>query len=383
VIQVNVLLLLAAVFALFIAADILTAKLFKVKRTAPRNVSLCALCVLALSAGIGGAALLARSADTTARTLYNAYSYLLDGDIDKAAENASRAQSPHSDVILLLADGWRGHYASVFINADDLKNSGSLNEDLFAQVDSIYRLARQMTGLDGAALTDGEAGSRLTDIAKNCFSLLEISEKSEVEFLSGFRRERMLNSENYYEVDPQILGEMLLQASNDRELLRYSVKYFNAAGGLDTAEENARRLLDADRSAENIVLYTDVIAQKLLNNVSIMDYDENDSEIASLLKRAEDAEEASDSYDEGNPRRKDSLARAEDYRRQANGVKARRIINWLTAQSPLFGDKSGVIALQLSKLYDASGDDAKAREILMELLKQADGLSDGSPIKSA
>lgn len=379
----NVFLLLIAVFAIFIAVDILSAKLLNVKRTALRNVSLAVMCVLAIASGIGGGLLLARNVDSTAKTLYNAYSYLIEGNIDKATENAEKVQDPHTDIISLLGDCWRENYASAFINADDLKASGRLNEKLIEQVDKIYTLSRQMLGLKGNPLPDDEAHKELQDIAESCFALLKISEKSEVEFLSGFKRDSMLNNDNYSEIDARKLSKMLLKTPNDKELLRYSVKYYNAMGELDTAEENARKLLKSDKSVDNIVLYTDVIAQKLINDISITTYDDSDKEVAALLEKAEDAKDAAEKYEEGNPRRNENLAKAEEYRNQANGIKAKRIINWLNAQMPMFGDRSGVIELQLSKLYSASGNESKAREILLDLIKHKDKISDNSPIKTA
>lgn len=382
-ITVNVLLLLAAVFAVFIAIDILSAKLFRVKRTALRNISVAVLCALTLTSGIGGGLSLAKNTDTTSKMLYNAYSYFLDGNVDKAAENAAKVQSPHSDMISLLTDCRRDNYASAFINADDLISGGKLSDGLSKQADRVYTLSRQMTGLEGNPLSDDEAQGELTDIAKNCFALLKVSEKSEVEFLSGFKRDRMLSGDSFYEADARSLSEMLLETPNDRELLRYSVKYYNAAGDLNAAERNARQLLESNKSVDNIVLYTDIIAQKLINDVQLIVYDESDKEISALLKNAEIAEEAAEKYEEGNPRRDENIAKAADYRKQANGVKAKRIINWLTAQSPLFGDRSGVIDLQLSKLYSASGNDAKARELLLDLIKRRDKINDASSIKPA
>ena len=379
----NVFMLPAVVFALFIAVDILSAKVLKVKRTVLRNVSLAVLCVLTLASGIGCGLSVAQNADNTAKTLYNAYSYLLEGNIDKAAENAEKVQSPHADMISLLTDCWRDNYASTFINADDLKASGKLNDDLYAQADRIYTLARQMSGLEGNLPGADEVCTELTNIARDCFALLKISEKSEVVFLSGFKRDRMLNNDNFYEIDAQTLSDMLLETPNDKELLRYSIDYYNTMGGLDIAEENARKLLEADKSVDNIVLYTDVIAQKLINDISITSYDDSDKEVAALLKKAEDAEASAEMYDEGNPRHDEYLTKAAEFRKQANGIKAKRIINWLTAQTPLFGDKSGVIELQLSKLYSASGNEVKAREILLNLIKRKDIINDDSSIKNA
>lgn len=379
----NVFFLLAIVFALFVIIDMLTAKMFRLKRSLLRNISLGMLCVLTVSCAVGGGLSLAGNNAKAVKTLYNAYSYLLQGNIDKAAENAARVESPHADIINLLADCWRDHYASVFINSDDLKNSGKLNDDLYAQTDGIYSLSRQMTGLDAPMLTDDEAHARLNEIAETCFSLLKISEKKEVEFLSGFRRDSMINSDNYYDVDDQLLSEMLLETPKDRELLRFSVNYHCAAGSLDIAEEHAYQLLEVEQSVENIVLYTDVIAQKLLDDVSISTYDPDDREIAALMQKAQEAEKTAYSYEEGNPRRDEILAKANEYNRQANGVKAQRIINWLTAHTPLFGDSSGIIDLQLSRLYAAAGNDAKANQILLALIRREHKIHSSSPIKPA
>ncbi|NLZ45170.1 MAG: hypothetical protein GX896_00590 [Clostridiales bacterium] len=158
-----------------------------------------------------------------------------------------------------------------------------------------------------------------------------------------------------------MLSKLLLESPHDNKILRYSVKYYNAMGKLDKAEENAWKLLKSDNTVDNIVLYTDIIAQKLLNdNTFLTIYDEEDKEIISLLEKAEIAEEVAGQYDEDNPRYEDNLTKAAEYRKEANSVKVKRIINWLTSQTPLFGDQSGVIELQLSKLYAASGEDTKA-----------------------
>ncbi len=380
--NVNVFLWLAIVSALFIPVDFLSAKMLKRKRTAIRNVTLVLLCVFTAASGFFGVRSIFRDRDTINRALYMAYNYLLEGNSQSARQNVEQVQSPHADIIAALADCLENNYASAFINMDDLMAGGGLNEELSEQAEKIVALSRRMTGLEGLPLSDEEARKELDDIAGVCYALLEISEKKEVEFLSGFQYDSMLTGDNFHAVDAEVLSEMLLEAPEDRELLRYSVKYYNAYGNLEEAEKNAEKLLSADKSVENIVLYTDVIAQKLLNDMDIVTEKEKDKEIDSLLKQAEKAEEMAGKYEEGNPRREENLAKAEEYRKEANGVKAKRIINWLIAQAPLFGDKSGVIDLQLSKLYIASGDDEKGRELLVELMRDSDGLNENSPVKT-
>ncbi len=379
----NVFLMMAIIFAIFIAVDIISPKLLKVKRTALRNISLGVLCALTIASGVGYGLSIAKKANSTLQILYNAYNYLMKGNIEKAIENAEKVRDPHAEIILMLGDCWQDNYASAFIRADDLLENGKLNEDLMDEVDAIYDLSRIMTGLDGQPLSDEEAHKELEDIAEDCFALLEISEESEVEFLSAFERDSLINSESYHETDEKALRKMLSKAPKDVELLRYSVKYYSAMGDLDTAEENARKLLETDRSVDNIVFYTDVIAQKLMNDIAITTYDEDDPEIAELMEKAEDAQRAAQKYEIDNPRYAENMEKAEKYRNKANQVIAKRIINWLNAQMPLFGDASGVIKLQLSKLYAAAGEEEKAREILNDLLKHPDQISEDSPIKDA
>lgn len=379
--KVNLFLLLAAVFAVFILVDIVSARMLSLKRTLLRNLSLAVLCAALLLCGSLGILEIIRNADTTTSILYNAYSYLLEGNYGKAVENAEKVHSPHSDMIRLLADCWQGNYAGAFIASDDLKNGGTLNDDLAKQADRIYSLSRKMTGLEGMPLSEEEAGNELAEVGQACLALLRVSEKKEVEFLAGFRRDRMLSSGDYYTTDRQTLAEMLLETPEDEELLRFSINYYSAVNDLDAAEENAYKLLQEDRSPEHIVLYTDVIAQKLLSGADISVYDESDREIGALLEKAEQAETAAGSYEEGNPRRDETLAEALEYRIQANAVKAKRIINWLIAQAPLFGDRDGVIDLQLSRLYSAAGDDGKARKLLMDLISRKDRLREDSSVR--
>ncbi|MDR3120449.1 MAG: VWA domain-containing protein, partial [Clostridiales bacterium] len=89
-------------------------------------------------------------------------------------------------------------------------------------------------------------------------------------------------------------------------------------------------------------------------------------------------EEADDPADDD-----DDPADDDDDAENENEETAKRLINWLAAKAPLFGDDSGVLDLQRSKLYSASGDEAKAREILISLIRREDGISADSPIKAA
>ncbi|MDR1640852.1 MAG: VWA domain-containing protein [Clostridiales bacterium] len=377
--NLNFFLLAAAVFVLFAAIDIATAILLKIKRDLFRNISLIVILALAVGSGIIGFRSFLESDKISKNELYSAYSYLQDGNSEKAAEHAMKSDSPHSEIVLLLSDCLRGSYASAFINSSDLMESGSLSKELHAQAEAVNLLARKMTGLEGASPSTAEAETEVKKIGYDSFALLKMSEENEVEFLSGYTRERMLDSGDFRQTDSETLSKMLLESPNDKELMKYSVKYYSLMGKADKASEIALELVEDDRSVENLALYTDVMAEKLANE----GLSDDDKEIDTIVQEAEKAEKTAASLDEGNPRRDSNLEKSKELLEQAKGVKAKRIINWLKAKSPVLGDSTGIVNLQLSRLYVAAGDKEKAKKILVRLMERRENLSDESQIKTA
>lgn len=392
----NVLLLLSIVFALFIVVDIVTAVLHKIKRNAVRNISLSVLIVLTVFSAAGGIMESAAGAETEAKRLFTAYNYIIDGDPDKAAESVADISSVHADIVMLLADCQKNNYSRAFIDSDDLMNSGRLDDDENEQVGRLYELSRKVTGLSNITVSADEANEQVAEIARNCIELLKVDEARKVEYLSAFQREKMLSDNDYFSVSSSLLEEMLDNAPNDTALLKYSVKYYNAAGQYSLAEENARNLLEKENTVENAVLYSDVIAQDLIGDNSIgneyiYNYDsddadtavirKNDREIGDLLALAKEAEKSASVYERDSERYNELIELSEKYYLQADGIRAQRIINWLNARTPIFGDSSGTIDLQVSRLYNAGGQTDKAKEILTDLIKRSDSISDNSPIK--
>lgn len=376
--------IIAILIVVFIGIDLLTAKVLKIKRSLMRNISLIVLCIAAVIFIIAGTVNAVQGGYNDMKFLYNAYSYLIDGDVEKAEENAEKVDSPHSDMIMLLSQCLQGNYSNVFIISDDLLNSGRLNTELYEQANVVYEMSRRMTGLEGSPLTDSDFYDWSKSVARSCFSLLNVDENTSVIFLTGYSREKMLNSDDYYNVDYFTLMQMLEETPDDSELLRFSVKYYNSAYDFVSAEQYAMTLLEKDRTPENIVLYSETVAQSMLNDTYYNAVDgSTDSEIAELLNQALLAEQAAGYYSYGDPLYEENMNRAEYYRNQVNAVRAKRIINWLTMQIPLFGDSSGLIDLQLSRLYCAAGEDEKALDTLFDLIRRVDSLDADSSFKEA
>ena len=371
----NIFFCIALVLAVFIGVDFLTAKLMKLKRTLLRNITVIILGALTVLFTVLGILNLAGNGKDKEQSLYNAYSFLLDGDTSKARECAQQASGAHSEMVMLLADCWDSNYASAFIVSDDLINGGSLNEELSEQAEKIHSLSRKMTGLDSALDSNSEK-TKLKRITSDCLSLLKISEESEVEFLSGYKREKILSSNDYLSVKESTIIQMLEETPNNKELLAYSVKYYNSRSKDETAMEYARKLISVDNSPDNIVLYSDAALQ-YINSDS--DYSE-DEEVYKYLKEAKEAEKDAEKCDDPEMR-EELLESAEEYREKASGIKAKRVINWLVANKPIFGDNTGVFDLQMSRLYLAAGEEEKAKEMLVELINHSDSLSDKSSVK--
>ncbi len=398
----NLFFIFSIIFVLFIALDILTAKFLKIKRTLPRNITfavLCLLTVIALPIGIGTAV---KSSEETSRALYMAYNFLLDNEPNKAEENAEKVGSGnHSEMIRLLADCERGNYFEVLSSSDDLIGSGDFSGDLFDELERVNELAHDMTNSGGSSENDESAHKIIRKAAQNCIDLLKISEKKEEEYSSSYEVDLLLAKNDFESATSKTVKDMLEELPDNEDALRYAINYYSINQDIGNAEECAAQLLKLDKSRDNIVLYADVMAQQLLENSDevneitdeeqLEDYvddllddaeDNGDKEVAEILKKAEKELSRLSKYTPDEEEYRDIFDEVLLYCKQANGLPAKRIINWINAQKPLGTDKSGVIDLQLARLYNAAGEQDKSREIVTELVKNVDKIPSTSPIKN-
>lgn len=288
------LIILSIVFILILAFDFLSARMLKMKRGIIRNCStgvIVILCAVCLTLGIIESA---GKSGSSQKAIFNAYNYIIDENSDRALEEVKNVESPHRDVIGLLVDCQKDNYNYAFINSDDLLNSGRLDKKLSEQVELIKKLAHNMAGIDETPKSSEEARQTQISIANNCIDILELSSSVEMEFRTDLRVEKMIDNNDFDSISPEVLKNMLKEQPNNTNLLRYSIKYYNNKD-MKLAEEMAKELFEKDSSAENAVLYADVLAEKYnidKNNNNFSDEDKADPEIGNYLAQAEEIEKS-------------------------------------------------------------------------------------------
>lgn len=377
----NLFFILSIIAVIFIIADLVTAAVLKLKRTVLRNISLVSLVGLTVAFLTIGIVSSVNNSYNELMYLHNGYHYLMDDDADNAEANAKKVNGPHSDMIMLLAQCIRKNYSSAFIISDDLISNGKLTESLSQQASKVNSLARSMTELEDNKISEQEFYNDSKQIIADCFELLEINEDKSTELLTSYNHDKMLSSKDYYNVDFTELDEML-NDNPDLQTLKFSVHSYSAVGEYSLAEKYAEQLVEKENSAENMVLLTEVLSQ---SSYSGYNYDEDgeiiaDPEVDALLQKALDAEEMAEYYDYDDPLYQTTMDKAEEYRNQASSVRIVRIINWLRSRIPIWGDSSGLLDLQLSRLYCAANEEDKAKELLDSLLDRANSFDGNSPI---
>lgn len=148
------------------------------------------------------------------------------------------------------------------------------------------------------------------------------------------------------------------------EILKLAMSYYVQTSDYEEAKELARTLLDKGHSAENYVIYTDVIAQEAY---AAPREDSSDPEKQTLIDKARKLEEKAEKYDDGEEKKEKLLNEAEELYQEAANVDIRRAINFLEAKRPLIFDDTGLYDLQLAKLYLLADEREKAQSWCIRL----------------
>lgn len=174
---------------------------------------------------------------------------------------------------------------------------------------------------------------------------------------------------------------MLNAYPNDIDMLKLGAKYYMSTQRYDEAKVCAYRLVKTARNEESYVIYTDVIAQTVAEQGLSAALAE-DGEVKSLLTQAETLQKQADKMQtmtESDVERRDELQNlAQDLTEQAAQVENNRAINYLLAKKPLLGEGTGLLDLQIAKLYLAVDDRDTAREYIHQVVGS---IRQDSPIK--
>ncbi len=401
------LLALCGLFAVFLAVDILGHRLLRITRSIGHW---CVLAVVACGFLCSGTGAVLSRIDTGAwrLNLDFAYRYLLDGHGEAARERAQLCPEEDRELLTLLADAADREYLSVYFQADRLLARGGLEESTAAQVLELRSLAAGVLGvpmdpetgeITGTAadlpLTDEEAAAspaavtetqrreRMDELVREICDQRGAAEAMQEKTEELYRLDKAMTLNDLSGLDPATVEELLSLYPEDEDVLLVAIKYYTRQNDYGQARLLAQKLVGLDGSESNLVVYTDLIAQQVKNGQSSSDAS-LDSEAQKLLEQAEEKEEQADGLNTALPSQQEEYDRlmneAEDLRKQASLLDINRAVNYLIAKKPLTGDKSGLLDLQIAKLYLAADERDNAKEYIWKVVENAGTLRQDSPI---
>lgn len=177
---------------------------------------------------------------------------------------------------------------------------------------------------------------------------------------------------------------MLNAYPNDIDMLKLGAKYYMSTQRYDEAKACAYRLVQTAHNEESYAIYIDVIAQTVAEQGLSAALAE-DGEVKSLLAQAETLQKQADKMQtmtESDVERR-AAKPAQDLTEQAAQVENNRAINYLLAKKPLLGDGTGLLDLQIAKLYLAVDDRDTAREYIHQVVGSSGSIRQDSPIKES
>ncbi len=385
----------AIIFAIVLVYDILGHRNMKVRRCLPDWIFLCLLGVgLIGMLTVGIRNLIGAGGDRAG--LYLAYRYLMDDDsygARRSVKNDSDLTEEQKSIIELLSTAIEGDYPSLYFDARKLLDGTIQNADQQSAVEELQSFAAaylrqdsavtQLTSLgtsDSGSESGAEESSPFAGLIETCFEAENFQNTEELD--AYYNLDRLVRSGQPDAADSTEVDRLAERYGRSPEILKLAAGYYVQTGDYGKAEDLAQSLVELDGSAENLVIYTDIIAQEAYS-VSYQDSGQNssDPEKQALLEEARKLEERARNYDEGEERREEILNEAAELYQQAADVDIRRAVNFLEAKRPLF-DNTGMYDLQLAKMYMLLDEREEAQSRIRSLMDDAAALSDSSPIKA-
>ncbi len=375
-------------FAVVILFDILGHRNMKIKRNLLDWIFLCLLGVGLAGTLIFNVGRLIKANSGERPGLYLAYRYLMDGDSDnarRAVENDTDLNEHQKKIIDILGAAVEGDYPTLYFETRQMLDGKIRNEDQRSAVEELQQMAAAYLHQDSSvaeltALGRGPEGqgksSPVASLIETCYEAEKLNETKKLE--EYYELDRQIRSGQLDAVNPSEVEGLVDKYRESTEILKLAMSYYVQTSDYEEAKELARTLLDKGHSAENYVIYTDVIAQEAY---AAPREDSSDPEKQTLIDKARKLEEKAEKYDDGEEKKEKLLNEAEELYQEAANVDIRRAINFLEAKRPLIFDDTGLYDLQLAKLYLLADEREKAQELVYSSMDGAALLSDSSPVK--
>lgn len=420
--ELNIWIEIAGIILFFLMVDILGHSLMKLKRGLGEWLLITALSLSFVGSGFLGVRQWIGRSDSDNSYVYMAYRYLEEGDADRAAALLSEISGTHDEeknILSVACDLMNEDYIAGHFKLQQLLEQSSMDKHTKKCVDALESYCSEKLGIseNTSDITDYDSylaslesewsqedtdsdepdadDAAVIDALSEYIEDLDFSDKED-DYEDQYELDCQINGMDVSELDEYDMEELEEAYGETEEVLRREVSYYVYNGDFEEAEEKAKLLNDKYESAENIVIYTDVIAEKVYQSErsyydSIDDrYDMDDEEVSSLVDEAESAlEKAEDlidryGYDGDRADEIDELLEeADECYEAADNVALKRAVNYVTANEPASGDDTGYYELQLSKLYLAMDDRDSANEHLHNVIDNSAAISEDSSLKEA
>lgn len=400
------LLTLCGVFALFFVGDLLGHKRLRMARSVG-HWCLLALVTSGLLCACTGVVLSLAGGSSRRMNLDFAYRYLLDGHGEVAREKAQLCPEKDSDMITLLADAIDREYLTAYFEADRLLRDGELDASTEPLVQEVRALSADVLGLsidaatgemtgtaadlplakedmDPTAMTEAKRQERMEQLVREICDKRGAGDVMSEKTDELYRLDKAMTLGDLSQLDAATVEELLTLYPDDEDVLLVAIKYYTRQESWAKARPLAQKLVSLNGSENNLVVYTDLIAQQVKSGQSSSD-PALDSEAQKLLEQAEKKETEAGGLNTQLPSQQDKydqlMNEADDLRKQASLLDVTRAVNYLLAKKPMSGDKSGLLDLQIAKLYLAADERDDAKEYIWKVVDNSGVLRQDSPIR--
>lgn len=399
------LVILSGIFLLFSIIDIFLHSTNKVKRSKAGKIILFCLVILCLFSGYSGISNIISTRSVNDLHKYLAVKYLAAGYTEQAQKYINMLNE-NSDgdrfcktVLNIIADSTNGQYSSALEKAQLLLNTSKLNASQKAKVLEIINICKKIietqSGLTEHEHLAAQADRINENILDELFLQLNVNENDRLTYDAVFIIDEAVARKQFsYEVEQTAMN--LINAGKNQDAYKAAIKYFFAKGDFAASEEIARKLVDEYPTINNKIIYTDILAQRVRNSLISGNYSNvaNDEESSKLISKAEELKKEASEFDalinnESNQekriryeaKKEHLLSRASDLSKQALLVPVKRAINYLLVSKPMLGDNTGMINMQIAKLYFVIDEIEKSREYFDKVLNSSMRISESSIIK--
>lgn len=365
---------LSVILIVFGIIDIVIYKRNKVKRTRTGFVILISMLGLAgLIAYVGITGHLQSQAQNNSNK-YMAVKHLANGNIELAMQyiqimpDATDDERYSKYLLHVIAEGKQGNYEVAIEKSGLVMSTSQLTGSQLKQMNELVTISHSILDLQADSEqyeeTNTEVSAAFDQAVTTAFEQFHISDQIRVTYDAIYSIDRAV-AEHSFTSEAESMAVRLLDIKSE-DAFQAATKFYFAKGDLETAENTARLMVEKYPTTHNKIIYTDVIAQGVRDSLTRQDYSRIalDEESSKYVLKAEELEGKAAGYQDllnkaSNDKIKEKYIaeqsklsnEALEYKKRALLVPVMRSINYLSNSTSIVGDRTGLVNMQIAKLY--------------------------------